>query len=69
MAHPKKRQSKSRQGKRRTHYKIDTPQLALDSTTGQMHIYHRAHWHEEKLYYRGKLVLDKNSKQQEESSK
>ena len=63
MAHPKKRQSKSRKNKRRTHYKISEPQLAKDSTTGQIHLYHRAHWHEKKLYYRGKVVLEKKSEE------
>lgn len=58
MAHPKKRQSKARRDKRRTHYKATIPQLAVDATTGETHIYHRAHWHEDKLYYRGQVVID-----------
>ena len=33
--------------------------LATDSTTGEMHLYHRAHWHEGKLYYRGQVLVDK----------
>jgi large subunit ribosomal protein L32 len=63
MAHPKRRQSKSRQAKRRTHDKIAIPQLAKDPKTGQYHIYHKAYWHENKLYYRGKVVLEKKSKE------
>jgi large subunit ribosomal protein L32 len=59
MAHPKRRQSSTRRDKRRTHYKAEVPQLAKCSATGQLHLYHRAHWHEGKLYYRGKVVLEK----------
>ena len=35
MAHPKRRQSKTRRDKRRTHYKAVVPQLAKDATTGE----------------------------------
>jgi large subunit ribosomal protein L32 len=59
MAHPKRKVSKTRRDKRRTHYKIDGPTIAIDSATGEAHLYHRAHWHEGKLYYKGKLVVDK----------
>ena len=59
MAHPKRRQSSTRRDKRRTHYKIEAPQLAIDSTTGEAHLYHRAHWTDGKLYYKGKVVLEK----------
>jgi large subunit ribosomal protein L32 len=24
-----------------------------------VHLYHRAHWHEGKLYYRGQVLVDK----------
>ena len=58
MALPKRRQSKSRGRKRRTHYKASASQIATDKTTGQDHLYHRAHWHEGKLYYRGKVLVD-----------
>ncbi len=59
MAHPKRKVSKTRRDKRRTHYKIDGPTIAIDPATGEAHLYHRAHWHEGKLYYKGKLVVDK----------
>ncbi len=59
MAHPKHRISKSRRDKRRTHHKIDAPTVAICPTTGEPHLYHRAHWHEGKLYYKGKVVLEK----------
>ena len=50
MAHPKRKTSKTRRDKRRTHYKASDAQIATDKTTGQDHLYHRAHWHEGKLY-------------------
>ena len=34
------------------------PQVAVCSKTGESHLYHRAYWHEGKLYYRGKVLLD-----------
>ena len=67
MAHPKRRQSSTRRDKRRTHYKAVAPQLAKDATTGELHLFHRAHWHEGKLYYRGKVVLEKTVEVSEEN--
>ena len=61
MAHPKRKTSKTRRDKRRTHYKAEMPQVAVCSKTGESHLYHRAYWHEGKLYYRGKVLLDNNS--------
>ena len=59
MAHPKRKTSKTRRDKRRTHYKADVPTIAICSETKQPHLYHRAHWHDGKLYYRGKVVMEK----------
>ncbi|MBT8186481.1 MAG: 50S ribosomal protein L32 [Croceitalea sp.] len=59
MAHPKRKISKTRRDKRRTHYKATMPTIAKDSVTGEMHLYHRAHWHEGKLFYRGQILIDK----------
>jgi large subunit ribosomal protein L32 len=61
MAHPKRKISKTRRDKRRTHYKAVAPQIATCSTTGESHLYHRAHWHEGKLYYRGKVLIDNSA--------
>ena len=61
MAHPKRKTSKTRRDKRRTHYKAEMPQIAFCSKTGESHLYHRAYWHEGKLYYRGKVLLDNNA--------
>ena len=58
MAHPKIKISKTRRDKRRTHYKASTPQITTCTSTGETHLYHRAHWHEGKLYYRGKVLID-----------
>jgi|TARA_B110000003_G_scaffold57003_1_gene57092 large subunit ribosomal protein L32 len=58
MAHPKRKISKTRRDKRRTHYKASDKQIATCKTTGENHLYHRAHWHEGKLYYRGKVLID-----------
>jgi large subunit ribosomal protein L32 len=57
MAHPKSRSSKQRKRKRRTHYKLPSPNLSTCSTTGETHLWHRAYWHEGNMYYRGKLVI------------
>ncbi len=59
MAHPKRKISKTRRDKRRTHYKAETPTLSTCQETGEIHLRHRAHWHEGKLYYRGKVVMEK----------
>lgn len=58
MAHPKRKISTTRRDKRRTHYKAKMPQIATDTTTGEAHLFHRAHWHEGKLYYRGQVLID-----------
>jgi len=59
MPNPKHRHSRSRRDKRRTHWKAAVPTLATDPTTGQSHLFHRAHWYEGKLYYKGKVVMEK----------
>jgi large subunit ribosomal protein L32 len=59
MAHPERRQSTTRRDKRRTHYKAEVPTIAICSITGEAHLYHRAYWHEGKLYYKGKVVMEK----------
>lgn len=61
MAHPKRKTSKTRRDKRRTHLKATAPAIAVCPTTGEPHIYHRAHWYEGKLYYKGKVVMEKEA--------
>jgi large subunit ribosomal protein L32 len=59
MPNPKRRHSQQRSAKRRTHYKTSAKTLSTDSSTGEMHVRHRAHVSEGKLYYKGKLVAEK----------
>ena len=59
MAHPKRKISKTRRDKRRTHVKAVAKQIAICPTTGEPHLYHRAHWHEGKLYYKGNVIMEK----------
>ena len=61
MAHPKRKISKTRRDKRRTHYKAALQQISTCPTTGEAHLYHRAYWSEGKLYYKGKVVIDNQS--------
>jgi large subunit ribosomal protein L32 len=60
MPNPKRRHSQQRSAKRRTHYKATAATLTTDSATGESHVRHRAHVSEGKLYYKGKLVVDKS---------
>jgi large subunit ribosomal protein L32 len=57
MAHPKRKISKQRARKRRTHYKAEAPTLATCSNCGATHIYHTVCG--ECGYYRGKLAIEK----------
>ena len=60
MPNPKRRHSQQRSAKRRTHYKATVAQIATCPITGEAHLYHRAYWHEGKMYYRGQVVIDKS---------
>jgi len=60
MPNPKRRHSQQRSAKRRTHYKATAETFSIDAVTGESHLRHRAHWVEGKLYYRGRVVMDKN---------
>ena len=42
MAHPKRKISKSRRDKRRTHYKAKAPAMGTCSNCGEMKLNHRA---------------------------
>ena len=59
MPNPKRRHSQQRSAKRRTHYKATEATLSTDGTTGEIHVRHRAHVSEGKLYYKGKVVAEK----------
>jgi large subunit ribosomal protein L32 len=59
MPHPKRKISKSRRDKRRTHDKAVASTLATCPTTGEVHLFHRAYWHDGALYYKVKMVMEK----------
>ena len=60
MAHPKRKISKMRRDKRRTHYKATLPTLAKCSNCGAAYKYHRIC--PECGFYRGKLAINKEEK-------
>lgn len=60
MAHPKRRHSTTRRDKRRTHYKLDAPNVVVCKTTGEPHLWHRAYESEGNVYYKGKLFIQKS---------
>jgi large subunit ribosomal protein L32 len=62
MAHPKRKISKTRRDKRRTHDSLTTKSLSVDATTGEVHLRHRAHVYEGNLFYKGKLVVENYQK-------
>jgi large subunit ribosomal protein L32 len=57
MAHPKRKISKTRRDKRRTHDGATARQLALCSVTGETHQMHRAYVVDGNLYYNNKMVV------------
>ena len=59
MAHPKRKISKTRRDKRRTHLKLKSPTIMICKETGESHLRHHAYWSEGKLYYKGQVVLEK----------
>ncbi len=62
MAHPKRKTSKTRRDKRRTHYKAEAKNVALCPTTGEAHLRHRAYVVEGNLYLKGKVVIENYEK-------
>ena len=62
MPNPKRKMSGARTNSRRATYKASAPTVGVDQTTGEAHLWHRAHWYEGKLYYKGKVVMEKASK-------
>ncbi len=64
MPHPKRKISKQRRDKRRTHDKLTAPTLSVCPTTGTVHERHKAYYVDGNLYHKGKLVIDKESARQ-----
>ena len=58
MAHPKRKISKTRRDKRRSHLSLNSKTLSVDKTTGDVHVRHHAHISEGNLYYKGNLVVE-----------
>ena len=56
MAHPKRKISKQRRDKRRTHYKAVAPTVAVCSNCGSPVLYHRVC--SECGFYKGKLAIE-----------
>jgi len=59
MAHPKRKISKQRRDKRRTHYKAEVPNVVACSNCGAPLLRH--HVCSECGYYRGKLAVEKTA--------
>ena len=58
MAHPKRKQSKARRDKRRTHYKLGSKTLFKDSKSGEVSQYHRVNM--DTGMYKGVQVIPKS---------
>jgi len=58
MAHPKRKISRTRRDKRRTHYKATAKNIAICPTTKEPHLFHRAYVVDGDLYYKGKVVIE-----------
>lgn len=58
MAHPKRKTSKSRRDKRRTHYKAEKPTLSICKETGAVHVPHKAYEVDGNLYYNGRIIIE-----------
>ncbi|ALJ00260.1 MULTISPECIES: 50S ribosomal protein L32 [Rufibacter] len=57
MAHPKRKISKTRRDKRRTHDKITPKAISICPNTGEVHQYHRAYVVDGDLYHNGKVAI------------
>lgn len=58
MAHPKRKISKTRRDKRRTHYKAEMPNVSICPVTGEPHLWHRAYVVDGNLFYKGKMIVE-----------
>ncbi|MCS6968315.1 MAG: 50S ribosomal protein L32 [Cytophagales bacterium] len=63
MANPKRKISRTRRDKRRTHDKLTPKQTVICPTTGVEHLPHRAYFYEGRMYYNGKLVAIEESEE------
>jgi large subunit ribosomal protein L32 len=58
MAHPKRKISKTRRDKRRTHHKTTPKTIAICPTTGEAHRFHHGYVVDGNLYYRGRMIVE-----------
>ena len=65
MPLPKRRHSSTRRDKRRTHDSLKKPVLQICKTTGTVHRPHIAYIVNGKLYYNGKIIMDKETEKEE----
>ncbi len=56
MAHPKRKISKTRRDKRRTHHKLEQRPFYIDPVSGETTLFHRVNL--ESGYYRGRQVME-----------
>ncbi|WP_121236918.1 50S ribosomal protein L32 [Hymenobacter sp. BT730] len=57
MAHPKRRTSKTRRDKRRTHQNLTPKAISICNTTGELHLRHKAYVVDGDLYLHGKVAI------------
>ncbi|RSK34611.1 50S ribosomal protein L32 [Hymenobacter metallilatus] len=57
MAHPKRRTSSATRDKRRSHYKLTPKAVSVCSTTGELHLRHKAYVVDGDLYLNGKVAI------------
>lgn len=60
MPHPKRKISKSRRDKRRTHDNAAAAPMHVCPTTGTVHLPHTAYKVGDDLYYRGQVIIPGN---------
>jgi large subunit ribosomal protein L32 len=58
MPHPKRKISKTRRDKRRTHKVAPVANVVTCPTTGTPHLRHHAYEVDGNLYYKGKLLVE-----------
>ncbi len=62
MAHPKRKISKTRRDKRRTHYKAVAETITVCPTTKETHLRHRAYVVDGNLMYKGQVFIENYEK-------
>jgi large subunit ribosomal protein L32 len=58
MPNPKRKFSKTRTAKRRTHDSIEAKPFTICASTGEVHLFHRAYISGNDLYYKGQKLVE-----------